>query len=159
MYPSIQCDGVNIFVLGTKQCHIYYYFFYHAYWHLASPQDDHLTWPPVDPKPNVPFQFPIRQCTSATRCLCMPQAGRTPHHVILMSCSFRFHSSALPAAAARLHLSRGLRPPPSRRRLHNTFSPTLSISPPSRHAAIAAAAASPLGTYVPNLDRERVSLV
>nr|BAG88871.1 unnamed protein product [Oryza sativa Japonica Group] len=62
-----------------------------------------------------------------------------------MSCSFRFHSSALPAAAARLHLSRGLRPPPSRRRLHNTFSPTLSISPPSRHAAIAAAAASPLG--------------
>ncbi|EEC70654.1 hypothetical protein OsI_01939 [Oryza sativa Indica Group] len=75
----------------------------------------------------------------------MPQAGRTPHHVILMSCSFRFHSSALPAAAARLHLSRGLRPPPSRRRLHNTFSPTLSISPPSRHAAIAAAAASPLG--------------
>uniref|UniRef100_I1NN25 NAD(P)-binding domain-containing protein n=1 Tax=Oryza glaberrima TaxID=4538 RepID=I1NN25_ORYGL len=60
-----------------------------------------------------------------------------------MSCSFRFHSSALPAAAAQLRLSRGLRPPPSRRRLHNTFSPTLSISPPSRPAAIAIA--SPLG--------------
>uniref|UniRef100_A0A0E0C1Z3 Uncharacterized protein n=1 Tax=Oryza meridionalis TaxID=40149 RepID=A0A0E0C1Z3_9ORYZ len=57
-----------------------------------------------------------------------------------MSCSFRFHSSALPAAAARLRLSRGLWPPSSRRL---TFSPTLSISPPSRPAAIAAA--SPLG--------------
>uniref|UniRef100_A0A0E0JIV4 NAD-dependent epimerase/dehydratase domain-containing protein n=1 Tax=Oryza punctata TaxID=4537 RepID=A0A0E0JIV4_ORYPU len=55
-----------------------------------------------------------------------------------MSCSFRFHSSAVPAAAQLLHLPRGLRPPSSR-----TFSPTLSISPPSRPAAIAAS--SPLG--------------